>query len=271
MKVHNESQEQQFKEIGATLKQAREEKSLRIEEVEIQTRIRGLYLQALEEGRFEELPETIYVRGFILRYGDAVGLDGKALAETFSNTFLKEEPKQNIDVIEPKANFALPLLSVFYIFLIVVASFGLFSLLNPRAKTESTIGDQSSPSLSKPKTASTAKVSSSKTATPKPTPPQKPPAKSTVKVSLELKDRSWVEVTVDETSVFKGFMTKGQNRSWTAKKQLTVRAGNASAVLLSRDDGESKQMGAKGEVKQIIFKPEAANNSTSPQQLSVEG
>ena len=162
MKVHNETQEQHFKEIGATLKQAREEKSLRIEEVEIRTRIRALYLKALEEGRCEELPETIYVRGFIHRYADVVGLDGKALAETFSDTFLKEEPKENIDIIEPKANFTLPLLSLFYIFLIVLASFGLFSILDPRPKKESTVQSQSSPSVLSPTTASISKASSPK-------------------------------------------------------------------------------------------------------------
>lgn len=271
MKVHNETQEQQFKEISATLKQAREEKSLRIEELEMQTRIRMLYLQALEEGRFEELPETIYVRGFIHRYADAVGLDGKGLAETFSNTFLKEEPKESVHIIEPKANFTLPLLSLFYIFLIVSASFGLFFILNPRPKTESTVQNPSSPSVSAPTTASTSKVSSSKKPTPKPTPSVEPPRKSTVKVSLELKGRSWVEVEVDEQPVFKGFMTKGQNKSWTAKKELTVRAGDASAVFLSRDDSEAKQMGEQGEVKQITFQPEAANNNTPAQQLSVDG
>ena len=274
MKVHNETQEQHFKEIGATLKQAREEKSLRIEEIEIKTRIRALYLRALENGKYEELPETIYVRGFIHRYADLVGLDGKALAEQFSETFLKEEPKENIESIQSKANFTLPLLSLFYIFLIVLASFGLFSILNLRPKTESTVEDRSSPSVSSPTTAPTSKVASSKKPTkptPKPTPTQKAPAKSTVKVSINLKDRSWVEVEVDQTSVFKGFMTKGQNKSWTAKQELTVRAGNASAVFLSRDDGEPKQMGAQGEVTQITFKPEAANSTTPPQQISVDG
>lgn len=282
MKVQNEIQEQQFKEIGAALKQAREEKSIRIEEVALQTRIRTIFLQALEDGKFEELPETIYVRGFVYRYADAVGLDGKALAENFSNTFLKEEPKENIEVVEPKANFTLPILSLFYIFLIVSASFGLLFILKPRNTTESIVQNQSSSILSSKTTASKTSISNSKSKsqvtsspknTPKPILSQKPSARSTVKISLKLLGRSWVEVRVDEEPVFKGFMTQGQNKSWTAKKELTIRAGDAGAVLLSRDDSGLEKMGAKGEVKEITFKPEAANDtiSTPPQPLSVDG
>lgn len=281
MKVQNEIQEQQFKEIGATLKQAREEKSIRIEEVALQTRIRTIFLQALEDGKFEELPENIYVRGFIYRHADAVGLDGKAFAENFSDIFLKEEPKEDIEFIEPKANFTLPILSLFYIFLIVSASFGLLFILKPRNATESIVQNQTSSTLSSQtttsqtsisKSRSRSKVTSSPENTPKPILSPKPPARSTVKVSLELLGRSWVEVRVDEESVFEGFMTQGQNKSWTAKKELTVRAGDAGAVLLSRDDSKLEKMGANGEVKQITFKPEAANDNISapPQPLSVD-
>ncbi len=293
MKVQNETQEQQFQEIGAILKQAREEKSIRIEELALQTRIRAIYLQALEDGKFEELPETIYVRGFVHRYADAVGLDGKGLAENFSNTFQKEEPKENIETIEPKANFTLPILSLIYIFLIVAASFGLFFILKPRPQAELSVRDRSSQAessqsfLSKTTTSisnsnsnsssnsslsSSSKLASSPKNTSEPKPSPELPAKSTVKVSLKLQGRSWVEVQVDDQAVFKGFMKKGQNQSWTAKKELTVRAGDAAVVFLSKDDSEAKQMGAKGEVKQITFKPEAANDtiSTPPQTLSID-
>jgi cytoskeleton protein RodZ len=37
----------------------------------------------MDEGKFERLPEPVFVQGFIRRYGDAVGLDGKQLALEF--------------------------------------------------------------------------------------------------------------------------------------------------------------------------------------------
>ncbi|MDJ0697219.1 MAG: DUF4115 domain-containing protein [Mastigocoleus sp. MO_167.B18] len=274
MKVQNETQEQKFKEIGATLKQAREEKSIRLEELALHTRIRIIYLQALEDGKFEELPETIYVRGFVYRYGDAVGLDGKALAEMFSDIFQKEEPKENIETTQLKTSFNLPFLSLFYIFLIVSASFGLFFVLRPRPQVESTAQNQSSLSVSSQKTTSKESISNSiSNSQPKlkATGSQKPAAKSTVQVSLKLTGRSWMEVTVDDKTVVNGFMEKGQNKSWTAKEELTVRAGDAAVVFISKDDSEPEAMGAKGEVKQITFKPEGVNDTVSapPQTLSV--
>ncbi|KST68096.1 helix-turn-helix domain-containing protein [Mastigocoleus testarum] len=272
MKVQNETQEQKFKEIGAALKQAREEKSIRLEELALHTRIRMIYLQALENGKFEELPETIYVRGFIYRYGDAVGLDGKALAEMFSDTFQKEELKENIETTQSKTNFNLPFLSLFYIFLIVSASFGLFFVLRPRPQVESTAQNQSSLPVSSQKTTSKESISNSISQPKlKATRSQNPAAKSTVQVSLKLTGRSWMEVIVDNKTVVNGFMEEGQNQSWTAKEELTVRAGDAAVVFISKDDKEPEAMGAKGEVKQITFKPEGVNDTVSapPQTLSV--
>lgn len=62
-------------DIGAQLRAAREARGLTLQDIEQATRIRVKYLRALEEGNFEVLPETVYVRGFLKAYAREVGLD----------------------------------------------------------------------------------------------------------------------------------------------------------------------------------------------------
>ncbi|MCM0589685.1 MAG: helix-turn-helix domain-containing protein [Gloeotrichia echinulata IR180] len=130
MKVLNEPQEEQLQEISIHLRQVRQEKSMRIEEIAAKTRIRLAFLQALEAGRFEDLPEPIYVQGFIRRYGDALGLDGIAIAQTFA-THIFPIHANNSHILDKKRSIYIPLF-VPYILLLVLASTGLVYTLNPR-------------------------------------------------------------------------------------------------------------------------------------------
>src|SRR6202012_2874631 len=62
--------------IGGLLRRRREEIQQDIEDVSRQLRIRSVYLRAIEEGRFQELPGAAYAVGFVRAYADYLGLDG---------------------------------------------------------------------------------------------------------------------------------------------------------------------------------------------------
>ena len=81
----NLSQElpEKLKEVGARLHQHRTEKSISIEEVATKTRIQTRLLRAIEEGRLAELPEPIYIQGFVRRFAEAIGLNGNDFASDF--------------------------------------------------------------------------------------------------------------------------------------------------------------------------------------------
>jgi cytoskeletal protein RodZ len=126
----NQAQVEQLKEISTHLRQVRQEKSIRIEEIAAQTLIRAGVLQALEEERFEELPEPIFLQGFIRRYGDALGLDGNALSHTLISNVVRQDPKNDHNNFDNKPNTYIPLV-VTYILLLAAASSGLLYILNP--------------------------------------------------------------------------------------------------------------------------------------------
>jgi len=70
------------KVIGQQLRETREAKSLTLDQVSREIRIRTRYLQALEEGNLGELPSAVHVRGFLRSYADFLGLNADELLET---------------------------------------------------------------------------------------------------------------------------------------------------------------------------------------------
>ena len=65
--------------VGQRLRQAREARSLSLEQVAQTTFMRARYLQALEEGRLDLLPSIAQARGFLRAYAGFLGLDTEEL------------------------------------------------------------------------------------------------------------------------------------------------------------------------------------------------
>ncbi len=60
--------------IGARLREARLRQGLEISECAEATRIRERYLVAIEDGRFESLPDPAFVNGFVRAYATHLGV-----------------------------------------------------------------------------------------------------------------------------------------------------------------------------------------------------
>ena len=79
--------------IGETLRSARHDAGIELDEVERTIRIRGRYLAALENEDWGVLPGEAYARGFLHTYGDYLGLDGAALVEEYNRLGVGTEPE----------------------------------------------------------------------------------------------------------------------------------------------------------------------------------
>jgi hypothetical protein len=75
-------------EIGNSLREARLRQSLDLNEIERRTKIRGKYIRALEEERFELLPAETYVKGFLRTYADVLGLDGQLYVDEYNSRYV---------------------------------------------------------------------------------------------------------------------------------------------------------------------------------------
>ena len=82
-------------EIGNSLREARLRRELELVDAEHGTKIRGKYLRALEDERFEVLPAHTYVKGFLRAYADYLGLDGQLYVDEYNSRYVigEEEPQ----------------------------------------------------------------------------------------------------------------------------------------------------------------------------------
>lgn len=81
----------QPRHVGTVLRRAREAQNEDLRVAATHLRIRDIYLRAIEEGRFDELPTGAYALGFVRAYAIHLGLDGDKLVRRF-----KEEVGSNI-------------------------------------------------------------------------------------------------------------------------------------------------------------------------------
>ena len=71
--------------IGTTLRNARIQRGLSIEQVAQDTRISARFLEALEDEAFDELPAPVYARGFLRSYANYLKVDANPLLEELNN------------------------------------------------------------------------------------------------------------------------------------------------------------------------------------------
>lgn len=69
--------------LGRVLRDARERSGLDLSDLAEVTHVRRVYLTALEEGRYRDLPEDVYARNFVRLYANAVGLDAAPLLDQY--------------------------------------------------------------------------------------------------------------------------------------------------------------------------------------------
>jgi cytoskeleton protein RodZ len=72
-------------QIGAQIQLEREQKGLTIAQLHARTFIPMYHLQAFEGGHVEQLPEDVYLRGFLRRIENALGLEVGSLIEKLPN------------------------------------------------------------------------------------------------------------------------------------------------------------------------------------------
>ncbi|WP_245927593.1 helix-turn-helix domain-containing protein [Aphanothece hegewaldii] len=278
------AQAEQFKSIGAYLRSKRLENTLSLEDIAAITMIRLPLLQALETANLELLPELVYVKGFIRRYGEILKIDGQALANRISDVpepEVIETPPAPKTVQEPKTVAVTPKVvasqehskpvqslptsflsskTLPYVLLglgaIFLAGLGYY-FLRPQPSTQTTT-PKTAPSVVNP---SPAVVVPPPPASPSPVPvqpvaqpsPSPVPSATPLSVTVKLEERSWLEIFVDGQLGYRGTLEAGEQKTWTANKAFNIKAGNAGAVKISVNEKPAQPLGKLGEVKEMTL------------------
>ncbi len=232
-------------QMGAQLSATRQQYGFSIEEVVTYTKIPRRLVKGIEEANLDDLPEPVYIQGLIRQYADALGYNGTEFASTFpigkSRVVLKPVWKHPSFIKLRPAH-----LYLLYVFLIVGSVNGFSNWLNgatiianqtPTQQKQDKSASNSIPIPSQPESVIQTNSFSQK--------------KKEVKVGVTLKEESWIQVIADGRTTFEGTLEEGSKRTWTAQKELTVKAGNAGGVLVSVNQEEAKKMGESGKVEQL--------------------
>ena len=68
---------------GGALRRFREESGVSLKEIAERSKVGQRYLQYIEEDRHHDLPARVYLRGFLLEYARALGLDPARTADAY--------------------------------------------------------------------------------------------------------------------------------------------------------------------------------------------
>jgi len=87
--------------VGAFLREVRETTGLSVADVAQILRIRRVYLQAIEDGRFDELPGAAYAAGFVRSYATYLRLDAPEVVARFKEEATGIQAPQELDFPTP--------------------------------------------------------------------------------------------------------------------------------------------------------------------------
>jgi cytoskeleton protein RodZ len=96
-----------FDHVGAFLREARETTERSVANVARALRIRQVYLEAIEDGRFDELPGTTYAVGFVRSYATYLRLDASTIVERFKQeaTGIEDSRELEFPAAGPEGRF----------------------------------------------------------------------------------------------------------------------------------------------------------------------
>jgi len=84
--------------LGKFLRKERETRNISLEEVSKSTKIKQHHLKAIEEGRYELLPPTPYVKGYLNVYAKYLTLDPKNIVLRYEEYLKSLIPPESIEL-----------------------------------------------------------------------------------------------------------------------------------------------------------------------------
>jgi flagellar biosynthesis protein FlhG len=79
---------------GPALRRTRLARGLELDQINAITKVNPVYLRCIEEERFEALPASVYVRGFVAAYARCLGLDAGRVANDYLERLQAARPER---------------------------------------------------------------------------------------------------------------------------------------------------------------------------------
>jgi cytoskeletal protein RodZ len=262
-------------DVGSQLRAAREAKGLTLEQAYKLTRIKALYLEALEANQLSALPGLVQARGFLRTYANFLGLDGEGLATTLDaekvippevTATLAPKPIVSLlpNLITPAPDRSVPAkpiepprlpkialsasrdtssaspggIPTNWLIVGAIVLFVLGVLLVISALSSAGTHPAPTSGANIPMSVSASMVAPSN-------------VRSTiggpVSITVAATEHVWVRITLDGQTAFEGLLRPGASQSWQAADQIIVETGNAAGLTVTYD-GRSSVLGNRGQI-----------------------
>lgn len=266
----------------------REAKGLSLREISRQTRIRVFFLEAIEKGEFNRLPEPIYAKPFISIYSRVLGVDDKPILARYeeyaaipgaqkSETHVRKEQRVQSFSCSEAGNWlkrhsmtiAWPLIAIAVILLGIFLSSDkpeIKSSANPvlqnQEKTPEAVPSTVTLTEPREKTEVTA-LPAEGTEAPSAVPQTRPAPESLkenaermpYEITIEAIEASWIRLTEDNKSR-QTLLTPGEKMTGQAKEKIKVDIGNAGGVKIDFQGKTLSFIGKRGEVVHLTLPEE---------------
>jgi helix-turn-helix protein/uncharacterized protein DUF4115 len=198
--------------VGEFLRGERELRYISLDDVAERTKISRRYLEAIEEGQYDQLPGETFVRSFIRSYAQSVGLDPEDTLLRYNQSRIAHGAPPPQTERSSLARCAWNERFILWLLLagVVIVGGVLVSL----------VGIVEGPGLLL------------WTSSPPPDPPTTPIDGAPLTLIAIADSDTWLRVTIDEQPAQDMVLRAGQSTKWIAREHFIVSIGNARATRL---------------------------------------
>lgn len=235
--------------LGQELRAERERRTLSVKDVSDRTKISTRFISALEDDRWDELPQKFFLKGVIKAHAQAIGADPSPfLAKYKEQQRIRSEssdehghsPRQKEHEApgeKRKRPVVLPVASV--IFLLIAAAAGYWIFLKP----------ERGPGPQVPSTRETAPLPVVSAPGADTLEEQKAePAETGLRLEFRFNADSWMHVAADGVVILDGIKPAGSTASLRAEREFIIQTGNAGGFDFTLNGRPGRPLGGSGVV-----------------------
>lgn len=269
--------------LGRYLRESREAKELTLEDAVRALRIRRDILESFEQGEFTIMDSAVRVRGMLRNYAQYLGLEEERVLQYYEFAITAKRrrrfgrrdthveplaarkitdtppslPKVTIpqsgkssivDILRIIAMVLVSLAAIAVIAFVIVDRLGLNMPDDPDIADVATV----------PAGSVTVTPTNTATITPRATVITDTPAPDQnffgiIEVVVEMQQRSWVRVLVDDVQQYAGILEPGYIATYTGNTSISITAANAAALDIQYNGIEQDTFGARGQEVELLF------------------
>ena len=275
--------------LGIYLRKSREERHIGLDEVAEATRIRRHNLEAIENDEWSKLPSQVFIKGFLKSYAEFLGLNKETVIHHYLRTssFEKTTPealkKTRLQSGRPYLIIVVSALALAFIVALIYLNKRNISITDKafqhlgtqslgekmegiaekednnqqdeREKEillleDEVVVEEMNKATLKSKPIDDTIVLEDSTI-PMKKEEEKKPLLPRLILTANVKSRTWIAISIDDTSVKEYLFQPGQTPRWTAEKGFNILVGNAAGIEFFLNGKEVSNLGAQGQVVRI--------------------